>query len=247
MKVIFLMVIFCASMAYSDYCSDKGLGWHFYCDPNEEKLEVKTKERRETNAEVMARLGEVKRELEERKARAVLTPTEENIRDYIAYHNQQLDRAEKFSEVWERVLWKRPELDFSVKAPQSIAGNDVLDGLKKEKLNKVLSKFTQRYGLFFFYSSKCSFCHKYSGILKIFSDFHKINVMAISLDGGILPEWPNSVIDRGESVKMGMAGKPVPATILFDSHTKDVIPVGFGLLSVVEIEERIVKLIGEGL
>jgi conjugal transfer pilus assembly protein TraF len=63
--------------------------------------------------------------------------------------------------------------------------------------------------------------------------------MAISLDGGALPEWKNFAVDNGQIERMGMEIKSVPATILFDKETRELIPVGFGMLSHTELEERI--------
>ena len=107
-----------------------------------------------------------------------------------------------------------------------------------------MQTLNQRYGLFFFYSSGCSFCHKYSPILKVFADTYGIEVMAISMDGGVLPEWPNTAVNQGRAERFGLAGKGVPATVLFDNQTKTLIPVGFGLLTISELEERIYTLIG---
>ena len=41
------------------------------------------------------------------------------------------------------------------------------------------------------------------------------------------------------------ANKPVPATILFDKKNKSVIPVGFGLMAMDELETRIYEMTKE--
>jgi hypothetical protein len=47
------------------------------------------------------------------------------------------------------------------------------------------------------------------------------------------------MINKGQISKMGIEVEAVPATILFDKTTKRVMPVGFGVLSHSDLEERI--------
>ena len=63
--------------------------------------------------------------------------------------------------------------------------------------------------------------------------------MPISMDGGGLPEWPNFMVNNGQITKMGITETSVPQTVLFDKDSRQVIPVGTGVLSHSELEERI--------
>ncbi len=63
--------------------------------------------------------------------------------------------------------------------------------------------------------------------------------MPVSMDGGSLPDWQQSVVNKGQVEKMGLESSAVPATVLFDKENKQFIPVGFGVLSHSELEERI--------
>lgn len=230
-------------MADNAFCEAKKLGWHFYCDKekaNEEKKDILTKYSSAGEA-----LDHIKAELEETKAKAVLSPTEENVYNYIALQNEQIIRAEKFSKVWKKVQRKHPELDFSVKTPNSTVGNDITSEIKRKATKKALENLNKRYGIFFFYSTKCAFCQKYSSILRSFATIHHLDVLPVSMDGGILPEWPESVVNSGQAEKMGIAGKPVPATLLYDDKEDRVIPIGYGILAMSELEERIYELVGE--
>lgn len=226
----------------NDYCKSHKLGWHFYCE--NKKAEEKKENILNRYSSATEAISDIRAELEEKKAKAVLNPTQENMYEYIALQNEQILRAEKFSNAWKKVQWKHPELDFSVKSPHSTVGNDVTSEMRRKATQKTLQNLSNRYGIFFFYSTSCQFCQKYSSILKSFATIHNLDVFAVSMDGEILPEWPDSVINNGQAEQMGMAGKPVPATLLFDNKEKQVIPIGFGILAMSELEDRIYQLVG---
>ena len=54
--------------------------------------------------------------------------------------------------------------------------------------------------------------------------------------------WPGAVPDNGRAARLGLAGSPVPALVLFDTATKRAMPVGFGVLAEDQIAERIFVL-----
>jgi conjugal transfer pilus assembly protein TraF len=63
--------------------------------------------------------------------------------------------------------------------------------------------------------------------------------MPISLDGEGLKEWQNILINKNHLNVLGINIEAIPATILFDKISKKTIPIGFGVLSHSELEERI--------
>lgn len=246
--VSILCLIILAMMPSSSFasicCDEMKLGWHFYCDP-EKHTNVQSKQTNGSIEQAKAELEQIKIKLEDLKIRAVIYPTEANTLSYIAFQQEQLERAAKFSQVWQRVLRSNPHLDYTVATPISGIGNQLVQEVKKQDINNRLAKLNERFGLFFFYNSQCVHCLKYSPLLKVFSSTYGIKVMPISIDGGFLSEWPDSLVNKGQFEKLGLFDKPVPATILFDNKTKKLLPIGFGLLTVSELEERIYIVLNE--
>ena len=224
----------------SSYCDNMQLGWHFYCDPTKHKEAASNEDSQAQKAQ--SELKQVQERLEELKVQAVMYPTEENLKNYITYQKEQLERAEKFADVWGKVLWKTPSLDAMVTSPINSVGNELRYEIENKDIEQTLLKLNKNYGVFFFYSSICVFCQKFSPIIKVLADKYQLNVMAVSMDGVFLPEWPSSVVNQGQARAMGMDGQPVPAVMLFDNTSNKVIPVGFGLLSMQELEKRIYEL-----
>src|SRR5574343_556435 len=89
-----VFMIFVSSNTYSQshqsHC-DLNFGYHFYCDDG-------------TQAEDM-----------NKEAQTVVEPNEENVKEYMFFQKKVVDNSSNFADVWRRVLWKYPELDYTVK------------------------------------------------------------------------------------------------------------------------------------
>ena len=263
-----------ASTSFTDYskeestfCKEYGLGRYFYCeedefDEKESKKKIKKGEengfikgrkvameelnQEEREIRAMKEREEVQEKLERLQVLSVMYPTEENLMNYMVFQQEQVERASRYSEVWKKVLWKTPNLDYTLKSPVSSLGNQIAIDKKNQEREVILKTIFKRYGIFFFYSSKCIYCHKYIPILKSFILRYNINIIPITMDGIIIEEWPNSKLDQGKSKffdSFNMKDKPVPATFLFDQLTKEITPVGYGLLTYDELSYRIFELV----
>lgn len=224
-------------------CDERQLGWHFYCyAPHKREDEVGIVNETKVAYE---ELHAIQAKLESLRVLAVMRPSFENVKQYIAFQQEQLERASAFSKQWQHVLWQTPHLDYTVKQPVSTVGLEVFNQRKQDKLVSVLKSLNQDYGIFFFYRSDCKYSEVYSKVLKTFAEYYGITVMAVSMDGKFFEEWPHSVKASGNEEGFDMKNKPVPATFLFNQKKQKVLAVGFGVLSMGELEERILTMIGE--
>jgi conjugal transfer pilus assembly protein TraF len=98
-------------------------------------------------------LDKIGARLEELKAKAILEPTSDNIVAYVRYQREQLDRASTFADVWERAIWQHPDLDYTLQRPVSTLGKTAWLAQRKTDREAVIASLSERYGLFFFYSS----------------------------------------------------------------------------------------------
>ncbi|MEM9838017.1 MAG: conjugal transfer protein TraF [Pseudomonadota bacterium] len=225
------------------YCDQRKLGRYFYCRPpegkkDEQSADLSTARIPTARAEVDA----IQAELEELRAEAVLRPTTASVSAYIRFQREQLDRASTFSDVWRRALWADPSLDYNLQRPVSgYAKRAWLDGRKEERA-EALAALSERYGLFYFYAASCFACQEFSPVLRAFADRHDLTVKAVSVDGGPSAEFPDAVRDSGQMARMGLGGAPTPSLVLFDTQTRAVTPVAFGLVSQAELEDRIFVL-----
>ncbi|MDR2526532.1 MAG: conjugal transfer protein TraF [Rickettsiales bacterium] len=245
-KIIALYLIFLMHVnAYSSFCSDNKLGWKFYCDTPVKRKPIIEKKETERNSKISysSELKELQKEADESKAKAVLYPTEQNIKDYITLQAKIIEQASIFSDLWRRVIWSNPELDYTSQRPVSMAGGAVYKNEKEIKVDSTIKNMNERYGIFFIYSSTCPFCQRYSSILDSFRKKYKVTIVGVSIDRDFLPEFKNeSLINRGHLEKMGVNYSTVPVTVLFDKTNNSILPIGYGLMTEDELINRIYVL-----
>jgi conjugal transfer pilus assembly protein TraF len=224
------------------YCRERNLGQWFYCDKPKEKADPDAPAKAQPNVPAATRLKAISAQLEELKARAILEPTTQNVQAYIAFQREQLDRASDFADVWRRAIWQNPELDYTLERPINTLGKKTWSTQRFAQRDAALAAINQRYGVFYFYSSGCAACEVFSPIIKGVSDRFGMTIMAVSIDGGPNAAFPNFLVDTGQFKAMGLAGKQVPALVLFDTVTKQPMPIGYGVMAADEVMDRIFTL-----
>ena len=91
--------------------------------------------------------------------------------------------------------------------------------------------------LFFFFRGDCPYCHAFAPTLEAFQARHGIKVVAISVDGGAMPGFPDARRDNGIATTLKVS--QVPAVYLAQPFTGKITPIGFGVLSEAQLLERI--------
>ena len=105
-----------------------------------------------------------------------------------------------------------------------------------------MARLGERYGLIYLGHAGCAGCKVFGPLLRAFAQRHNLDVLAVSLTGEALEGWPEAVADQGRAARLGLAGAPSPALVLFDTVTRRVVPVGFGVMAEDEMAERIFAL-----
>ncbi|TXH12446.1 MAG: hypothetical protein E6R00_11925 [Gammaproteobacteria bacterium] len=123
-----------------------------------------------------------------------------------------------------------------------IAGALVTSLARSAERDSVMATLSERYGLFYFFSATCGPCEVMSPIVKGVADRWRITVRAISTDGGPSRHFPDYKVETNQRARLGLEGKATPALVLWDSVTKRPIPIGYGVLSADELQNRIYLL-----
>ena len=223
------------------------LGWHFYCDREEETADdqAPTSELSvppTATATAAARIAALRARLEEARAEAILDPTPGKVAGYLALQRDALQRAATFSDAFRRTVWATPELDYTLRRPVGALAKRLWSDERRDEIAESLATLGERYGLIYLGHPDCGGCRVFGPLLRAFAMRHGIDVLAVSMTGGPLEGWPGAVPDNGRAARLGLAGSPVPALVLFDTETKRAMPVGFGVLAEDQIAERIFVL-----
>lgn len=225
---------------------DSKFAW--YCDVAEaEESEVKEEDKAksavpEKSKEEIA-LEEMKdwqERLEGKRALAVMYPTPENIKSYIEEQNKVTTNAAYFSDVWRRVIWQNSDVNYSLKRPSNTMAINTYNQSRQSAESDTLSDINQEWGLFFFFRGDCEYCHNMATTLQVLQRHYDITVFPISIDGSVLPEFPDARIDNGMASQLNV--DQVPMLMLGNVKDKRIIPIGAGVFSVTDIVERIYVL-----
>ncbi|HDV5785735.1 TPA: type-F conjugative transfer system pilin assembly thiol-disulfide isomerase TrbB [Legionella pneumophila] len=105
--------------------------------------------------------------------------------------------------------------------------------------------FFSTHGLILFYGSQCPYCQQFAPILKNWATHNKVEVLPLSLDNQSLPEFPRFLPATTEWINAAFGGNAIhyPATFIVSLKTKALYPVGFGLMTNVELNDRMSALI----
>ena len=175
-------------------------------------------------------------------------PTPQKIKAYQEMQKDMVDRSKNFSEGWMKNVFLNPELDNTIVSPVNQKARHVQLDLQKQQVTNTIQGLASEYGLFFFFSGACQFCHEFAPIVKKFSEQYGWQVLAISLDGGKLDDFPNSQPDNGlfAQWQQGDQGQVMPALFAVNPQTGHVIPIALGMTSIDQMETRIMSLVENG-
>jgi len=231
----FLMIISLSGGIDAGWIDQKAEGWAWYED-REKSKEVEAHEEEVCRETAVAILEKVRQDLEEKLATALLNPTSENIQSYMREQKRWVDQSHLFATQWSRALLDSPELDNTILNPVSHYGAQVQKNVKREHLASLIGNVSREYGLMFFYEGEKLASKAFSKVVKSFADYYNWNILAVSLDGAILSDFPYSRADNGISAEFPLEAKP--ALFAVNPKTNEVIPLAFGLASIDQIENN---------
>lgn len=189
----------------------------------------------------MKTFDEVEKEVNRLRELAVFEPSSENVLTYLRAQEYVLSKSSTFADTARRVVWQNPDVDYNNKNPVANYSQMSKKERMNEKRNDVVADIAKTHGLVFFFKSDCPYCHDMAPVLRALENQYGVQVMAVSMDGGVVPGFPNPRRDNGISkfVSNGEGITTVPALYLVANQTKTVTSLGTGALAMDEITERI--------
>jgi len=251
LKICLFVIVFLTKSIALPFYEDHAKGWFWYENMNQEEDEDNQKEdtpplpfQQEKHPAVKA-LEMYKKNLEEKKAIALVNPTDHNVQNYMVAQKDMMDRSHKFSKVWKKVLLQTPELNFEQTFPTPQYLRHVFDDEKQNREEQILKESSKKYGLFLFVSKGCAYCKAFAPIVKVFSKKYGFHVMVVTINGpvdqDILQHFDRIQADNGMKDAFGITQAPV--LLAFDANTHDVIPISFGATSLDILTNNFITLL----
>ena len=212
-----------AAAEWRSWCHS-GLGWHFYCDRQEETRQTPPASApppQASGASATERILEMRRALEEARAAAILDPSTENVTAYLRLQQETLAKAATFSDAFRRTVWATPELDYTLKRPVGALAKRLWSDERRAEVAGALA--TLRRAL-------RADLSRPPGLRRV----PGVRPAAARLRDPPRPRRAGGVADRrtarrlarggprqrARPERLGLAGTPVPAVVLYDTKTK---------------------------
>ncbi len=220
---------------------------NWYCDEQiqEEAIEVTPQPVAQPKRVELGQIHTAKQLREELKRLediAVMEPTEAHLKDYLALWQLTQEKGAVFADNWRRVVWQNPDLDYSLKRPANNVAIKAYDAQRSQNEEEQLRILAKEHGLIFFFRSDCPYCHAMAPTLKMLADKYGIDVLGVSIDGKGIAEFPHPQDGRAQAAAWGI--ERVPALFMGSKKTGEHAPIGFGVMSLSEIVNRIFVLTG---
>lgn len=230
--------------AQSAYWLRKREGWFWYRDPPVEIPRPKAPPAPPERPTELVEFEAMQKRLEELKRVAVMNPTDANLMGYMRYQRMVMNKSEHFAQRWQRLVWAVPDLDYGMSGrPTNAMAINAFDDQQRDRQAQIVKALAATHGLIFVFRSDCPHCHRFAPILKRFEQEFGFTVLAVSLDGRAIAEYPNAQPDNGIAARLD--ARAVPALYLTAPATRQVRPVGFGVMSMSDLVERIATLAQE--
>ncbi len=254
-SIFLLGLTLISGLEATSYYQHHEKGWHWYepqdvpvqedqHQPGEKPANSSASEKtlkKKTAKEVVASYRE---ELENRLAAAWIDPKPQKIKAYQDMQKDMMDRSKVFSDGWMQSVFLNPALDHTLVSPVNQRARHVQLDLEKQLVKETIQALSKEYGLFFFFSGHCEYCHQFAPIVKQFSEQYGWEVLPISVDGGQLDLFPNAQPDNGlfEQWQPGNQGQIMLALFAVNPNTGHVIPIAL-MTSIDQMEIRIMSLV----
>lgn len=244
------------------YWLDHERGWHFYEDPPpepepkpaptppppsvaQEPPAARPLPPPAPEAPEIVQFKALQKQLEDAKVIAIIRPSEGNVRRYMELEKFTYDLASKFSDVTQRVAWTTPGLDPTQQGrPVNQLALEVYDREQAQQRRETIAALSRTHVILFFFRSDCPYCHAFAPVLAQFQAQYGLNVVAVSVDGGGLPQFPQPRADNGISRTLQVT--QVPAIFLAEPRAGVITPLGVGVLSEEQLVQRVAKVGGPG-
>lgn len=224
------------------YFGDREKGWFWYEAKPQKKEAPKEKatksgvKRELTPREQLKKQGD---EWENALAQAVLSPSEENIREYLSKMAEINTQALDFAKGFKRTIWVNPRYDFRL-SQRPVTTQAIIAHNERQNfaLNQALKVIAESKGIIFFFKSACPHCQRFAPIVKKFSDSHGFSVVPVSLDNKGLPAYPNPQKDFQISARLDVS--VVPAIFLVDPDRNEVAACSYGFTDVSTLSQKVI-------
>lgn len=169
---------------------------------------------------------------------ALDNPTPDNVERYQLLQRYAMDKADRFSQVWESVVRDNPALDETNERPLTALQKRAVNSVVSKARKTLLARLGATLGIWYFFRSDCPYCHKQNDALETLVYKHDFSVLPISLDGQPMSDgaFPNFVDNDTHAQRLGVSVTP---TLYLVKPPAKLERLSVGLKTVDDLEDQI--------
>lgn len=211
-----------------------------------EKSQVSEKEKKAQppqSLETLTTLEALQAEVKARLSRAVMNPTEENMRAYLEANAFLIEKAGIFAESWRATLLQNPAYDWTAQHPTVNFASTELSRLAARRVTEAVSTMASDWGLIFF-GDDSELTRLMLPLVEDFSDRHGFETLYVSMVPAN-PLMPEARLDRGQASRIAGGLKLFPALVLVhrnDRKLENARLAATGVVDIAELGRRLVRL-----
>ena len=127
--------------------------------------------------------------------------------------------------------------------PESVLVSSLYPGLRDEVFKKAIEKVKDKFGLIYFFSSKCKFCEMESPLVeKLYRDYG-IPLRGVSLDGGLVPYDFPQVVNPELARNFGITQVPAIVMVIERKGNAEFEVVSLGFTPLDQIKTNIMRIL----
>jgi len=170
---------------------------------------------------------------------AIDDPSPRNVALYLYLQRLALDKASRFAAATQRAVQRDPFLDEVTQRPTATFAANLVNRQAGEHRTQALKAIARQAGLLFFFRADCPYCEAQAPLLAMLASRYGFTILPVSLDGAPLPGgvFPSFSRDRGQAAHLRVVSTPA---LFLARPPDDLVPLAQGLLSLAQLEERVV-------
>jgi conjugal transfer pilus assembly protein TraF len=170
---------------------------------------------------------------------AIDEPSPGNVALYLYLQRLALDKASRFAAATQRAVQRDPFLDEVTQRPTATFAANLVNREAGAHRARALQAIARQAGVLFFFRADCPYCEAQAPLLAMLASRYGFTILPVSLDGAPLPGgvFPTFSRDRGQAQRLGVVSTPA---LFLARPPDDLVPLAQGLLSLAQLEERVV-------
>jgi conjugal transfer pilus assembly protein TraF len=175
---------------------------------------------------------------------AIDDPSPENVALYLYLQRVALDKSSRFAAATQRAVQLDPMLDEITQRPTATFAANLVNRESGTQRAAVLAELATRAGVLFFFRADCPYCEAQAPLLKLLAARYGFDILPVSLDGMPLPggEFPTYRTDAGQAAALAVVSTPA---LFLARPPAGLVPLAQGLLSLAQLEERLILAAAE--